>query len=224
MYADVLCLCACATCRARVQQALVPMKAEIETQLAQVSWTPFYTARLLTLYSCSFSFSLYRARTGELETYLAFLDRSTSHFIQLSFSFIEPSLFLSHRCWKGALLSLYTPILGLCTPILFDRIYPSVSSYPLPLSPLPFPPFKIRGELKALGTQADIKGPGDRQKLLVRLTQEYVRHLNDVIRGEYRDRLVVTHAELRLYTRWAPVWSESEGNLKNFERQGSLKN
>lgn len=52
-----------------------------------------------------------------------------------------------------------------------------------------------------MGNYADCRSPSDRQKLLVRLMQEYVRHLNDVIRGEYRDRLVVTHAELRLYTR-----------------------
>jgi interferon-induced GTP-binding protein Mx1 len=67
----------------------------------------------------------------------------------------------------------------------------------------PFPRGEqIRSELKALGNEAeDLRGPSDRQKLLVRMTQEYVRHLNDVIRGEYRDRLVVTHAELRLYTR-----------------------
>lgn len=43
-----------------------------------------------------------------------------------------------------------------------------------------------------------------------------MRHLNDVIRGEYRDRLVVTHAELRLYTRWALV----QKFKIQFERKG----
>jgi len=42
--------------------------------------------------------------------------------------------------------------------------------------------------------------PTDRQKLLVSITQEYVRHLGDSIRGEYRDRIMVRNAELRMYT------------------------
>ena len=60
---------------------------------------------------------------------------------------------------------------------------------------------QIRSELKAMGSHADLRTPADRQKLLVNLTQDYVRNLTDVIRGEYRNRLAVTHPELRLYTR-----------------------
>lgn len=41
----------------------------------------------------------------------------------------------------------------------------------------------------------------DRQKLLVSIMQEYLRHLTDGVRGEYRDRLMIRNADLRLYTR-----------------------
>jgi hypothetical protein len=67
------------------------------------------------------------------------------------------------------------------------------------------------------------KTTSDRQKLLVSVTQEvnncscgvntvylflffifgfkqFVRHLTDSIRGEYRDRVMVRNAELRMYT------------------------
>ena len=65
----------------------------------------------------------------------------------------------------------------------------------------------LRSELKAMGTITEIKTPLDRQKLLVKLTQDYVHLLSDVIRGEYRDRLVVTNRELRLYTRVLDTFS-----------------
>jgi hypothetical protein len=34
----------------------------------------------------------------------------------------------------------------------------------------------------------------------VNMFHQYVRHLTDCIRGEYRDRIMVRHAELRMYT------------------------
>ena len=50
--------------------------------------------------------------------------------------------------------------------------------------------------------------PAERQKMLVTLTQEYVRHLSDCVRGEYRDRVVVCDPELRLYTRALAIYAE----------------
>lgn len=48
-------------------------------------------------------------------------------------------------------------------------------------------------------SQKSIKSASDRQKLYVSTVQEVVRHLADSIRGEYRDRIMVRNANLRLY-------------------------
>jgi interferon-induced GTP-binding protein Mx1 len=60
---------------------------------------------------------------------------------------------------------------------------------------------EVRSELKALGSYGKATTPAERQKLLVTVVQEYVRHLTSVVQGEYRDRVIVVHPRLRLYTR-----------------------
>ncbi|RYH16363.1 hypothetical protein EON65_30215 [archaeon] len=62
----------------------------------------------------------------------------------------------------------------------------------------------VRAEIRQLsggpgGLQKSLKTTADRQKLLVAVIQDYIRHLNDSIRGEYRERILVRHAELRMY-------------------------
>jgi len=71
-------------------------------------------------------------------------------------------------------------------------------------------PMKAEVEKQLAATRAELRtlsafggGSGDvtdRQKLLVAVMQEFVRHLTDSVRGEYRDRIMVRHADLRLYT------------------------
>jgi interferon-induced GTP-binding protein Mx1 len=58
----------------------------------------------------------------------------------------------------------------------------------------------VRAELRTLSSFRCTTDTIDRQKLLISVTQEYVRHLTDTVRGEYRDRIMVKHANLRLYT------------------------
>jgi interferon-induced GTP-binding protein Mx1 len=69
-------------------------------------------------------------------------------------------------------------------------------------------PFQVRFELKSLESYGAANTPAERQKLLVTLTQEYMRHLSDCVRGEYRDRLIVTNPDLRLYTRALNIFTE----------------
>jgi interferon-induced GTP-binding protein Mx1 len=66
----------------------------------------------------------------------------------------------------------------------------------------------VRFELKSLESYGNANTPAERQKLLVTLTQEYMRHLSDCVRGEYRDRLIVTNPDLRLYTRALNIFTE----------------
>jgi hypothetical protein len=59
---------------------------------------------------------------------------------------------------------------------------------------------EVRATLRAMPTAfSPPKTPQDRQKLLVAITQQYLRYLVDCIRGEYWDRVLVRHAELRMY-------------------------
>lgn len=44
--------------------------------------------------------------------------------------------------------------------------------------------------------------------------QEYVRHLNSVVQGEYRDRVIVVHPQLRLYTRALGVFDALKGKVE----------
>lgn len=44
--------------------------------------------------------------------------------------------------------------------------------------------------------------------------QEYVRHLNSVVQGEYRDRVIVVHPQLRLYTRALSVFDTLKGKVE----------
>jgi interferon-induced GTP-binding protein Mx1 len=67
---------------------------------------------------------------------------------------------------------------------------------------------KIRGDIRALSSYGTAASASERQKLLVTLTQEFVRHLNDCVRGEYRDRLIVCNPNLRLYTRALVIFRE----------------
>lgn len=59
----------------------------------------------------------------------------------------------------------------------------------------------VKADMRAIPSYGSPSSTSERQKLLVTLTQEFVRHLNDSVRGEYRDRLVVCNPNLRLYTR-----------------------
>ncbi|CAM9971881.1 unnamed protein product, partial [Ectocarpus sp. 8 AP-2014] len=72
----------------------------------------------------------------------------------------------------------------------------------------------VRTELKGLSSYGNASTPGDRQKLLVTVTQEYVRHLNSVVQGEYRDRVIVVHPQLRLYTRALGVFDTLKGKVE----------
>lgn len=65
-----------------------------------------------------------------------------------------------------------------------------------------------RNELRGMNTMGVAKTNTDRQKLLVSVIQEYVRHLTDGIRGEYRDRLFVRNSDLRLFTIVLRVFEE----------------
>jgi interferon-induced GTP-binding protein Mx1 len=71
----------------------------------------------------------------------------------------------------------------------------------------------VRIELKSLESYGAANTPAERQKLLVTLTQEYMRHLNDCVRGEYRDRLIVTNPDLRLYTRALNIFTELQARI-----------
>ena len=46
------------------------------------------------------------------------------------------------------------------------------------------------------------------------MEQEYVRHLNSVVQGEYRDRVIVVHPQLRLYTRALGVFDALKGKVE----------
>lgn len=59
---------------------------------------------------------------------------------------------------------------------------------------------EIRANLRALPmTITPPKTSADRQKALVAVTQQYLRYLMDCIRGEYWDRVLIRHPELRMY-------------------------
>ena len=96
---------------------------------------------------------------------------------------------------------------------------------------------KTQVEKQLASTRAELRtlsafgGPGsvdstDRQKLLVAVMQEYVRHLTDSVRGEYRDRVMVRHADLRLYTLALKVFESFQILVNNttppFRQQGFL--
>lgn len=67
---------------------------------------------------------------------------------------------------------------------------------------------KVRADVRAISSYGTASSSSERQKLLVTLTQEFVRHLNDCVRGEYRDRLIVCNPNLRLYTRALVIFQE----------------
>jgi len=67
---------------------------------------------------------------------------------------------------------------------------------------------KVRADVRAVDSRGSAETPNERQKLLVTITQEIIRHLNDCVRGEYRDRLIVCHPNLRLYTRALVIFQE----------------
>lgn len=59
---------------------------------------------------------------------------------------------------------------------------------------------EVRARLRAMPKAfTPPKNTADRQKLLVAITQQYLRYLTDCIRGEYWDRVLVRHPELRMY-------------------------
>ena len=71
----------------------------------------------------------------------------------------------------------------------------------------------VRAEVRAISSYGSASSASDRQKLLVTLTQEFVRHLNDCVRGEYRDRLIVCNPNLRLYTRALVIFQELQSRV-----------
>mmetsp|Transcript_21901 Transcript_21901/g.65671 ORF Transcript_21901/g.65671 Transcript_21901/m.65671 type:complete len:750 (+) Transcript_21901:40-2289(+) len=72
---------------------------------------------------------------------------------------------------------------------------------------------KVRADIRALSSYGTAASASERQKLLVTLTQEFVRHLNDCVRGEYRDRLIVCNPNLRLYTRALVIFHELKSRV-----------
>jgi hypothetical protein len=54
-----------------------------------------------------------------------------------------------------------------------------------------------------------------RQKQLVSLVQEYVRHITDSVRGEYRERICVRNANVRLYTHTLSVFEALKARIHN---------
>lgn len=72
---------------------------------------------------------------------------------------------------------------------------------------------KVRAEVRSVSSYGSAATTSDRQKLLVTLTQEFVRHLNDCVRGEYRDRLIVVNPNLRLYTRALIIFQELQSRI-----------
>lgn len=58
----------------------------------------------------------------------------------------------------------------------------------------------LRLQLRTISPLVSVRSTPERQKTLVSVVQEYVRHLGDCIRGEYRDRVLVRHEHLRMYT------------------------
>jgi interferon-induced GTP-binding protein Mx1 len=59
---------------------------------------------------------------------------------------------------------------------------------------------QVRATLRQLNAFNVPKTSLERQKMLVMVMQEYLRHLTDAVRGEYKDRIMVQNPELRLYT------------------------
>lgn len=90
----------------------------------------------------------------------------------------------------------------------------------------------VRAEIRAMSSttymMASHKTPADRQKLLVSVMQEYMRHLTDGVRGEYRDRLMIKHADLRLYTRVLASFDSFQlkvlSSAPNFKSDEFIKN
>lgn len=72
---------------------------------------------------------------------------------------------------------------------------------------------QVRAEVRSVSSYGTASTPSERQKLLVTLTQEFVRHLNDCVRGEYRDRLIVCNPNLRLYTRALIIFQELQSRI-----------
>ncbi|KAJ8599711.1 hypothetical protein CTAYLR_004743 [Chrysophaeum taylorii] len=72
---------------------------------------------------------------------------------------------------------------------------------------------RVRTELRDIASFGVAATPGDRQKLLVTLAQEFIRHLNDCVRGEYRDRIIVVNPSLRLYTRALVIFQELQSKI-----------
>jgi len=59
---------------------------------------------------------------------------------------------------------------------------------------------EVRAELRAMPKSfSPPTNEADRRKLLVAITQQYLRYLSDCIRGEYWDRVLVRQPELRMY-------------------------
>uniref|UniRef100_A0A7S3JVN6 Dynamin-type G domain-containing protein n=1 Tax=Aureoumbra lagunensis TaxID=44058 RepID=A0A7S3JVN6_9STRA len=71
----------------------------------------------------------------------------------------------------------------------------------------------VRTELRRVATRGTPTTPGEQQKLLITITQDFIRQLHDCVRGEYRDRLIVTSPTLRLYTRALVIFQELQSQV-----------
>mmetsp|Transcript_3290 Transcript_3290/g.4634 ORF Transcript_3290/g.4634 Transcript_3290/m.4634 type:complete len:751 (+) Transcript_3290:51-2303(+) len=85
----------------------------------------------------------------------------------------------------------------------------------------------VRTQLKSMSSYTIGEDGADRQKLMVTIIQEYVRHLTECIQGEYRDRRIVVNSELRLYTRALNVFEVFKNKVNstapNFDKEDFIK-
>mmetsp|Transcript_28903 Transcript_28903/g.89335 ORF Transcript_28903/g.89335 Transcript_28903/m.89335 type:complete len:647 (+) Transcript_28903:776-2716(+) len=125
---------------------------------------------------------------------------------------IEEDFFLSHPVFSRldprllGVRSLVTSLAKLLVTRIQQQLAPMKRQVEMTLS-------KIRGDIRAISSYGTAASASERQKLLVTLTQEFVRHLNDCVRGEYRDRLIVCNPNLRLYTRALVVFQELQSRV-----------
>lgn len=113
---------------------------------------------------------------------------------------MEKAFFATHAVFRKLNVDLYgvTVLSKKLTNLLVSRIKSELAPMRLEVERQLS---EVRSQLRVLPSSfATPKSASDRQKLLVSIVQEYVRHLSDCIRGEYRDRIMVRHTELRMFT------------------------
>eukprot|EP01038_Epipyxis_sp_PR26KG_P008636 gene8636-11672_t len=114
---------------------------------------------------------------------------------------LEIQFFANHSIFRGCNPKLYgiAQLSKRLTHLLVNRIQSQLTPMKIEVDRQLV---DVRSQLRLLpSSYATVKTTSDRQKLLVSIVQEYIRHLTDCIRGEYRDRIMVRNAELRMYTK-----------------------